>query len=80
MARCLRCGADNSWIEGEVKREPWDGKKMSTREMALRLRDELHNGVKYDRKRGVYILVWTDRQLRNARRRATRLFKNLRVE
>lgn len=47
---------------------------VSTRELVLRLNDELSNGLKYDRKRNVYTLVWTDRQLRNARRRARRLY------
>lgn len=50
------------------------------REKVLRLEDELRNGIRYDPKLGVYVVVWTARHLRNARRRAARLVKGLRIE
>lgn len=55
-------------------------RKQSTRELALRLRDELNKGIKYDRKLNLYVVVWTPRQLRNARRRAKRILSKLRIE
>jgi hypothetical protein len=48
---------------------------ISLREQITRLRDELTDGIEYDKKRNVYILVWTKRQVANARRRANRLYK-----
>lgn len=63
-----------------LKRGMEEGKKLSTRELVLRLYDELRHGIKYDRKRNIFVVVWTARQLRNARRRADRLWKGLKVE
>lgn len=75
MARCLRCNAGNEWISGSEIFRP-----DTTRELVLRLNDELRRGVKYDRKRNVYTLVWTARELRNARRRAKRLLSRINIE
>lgn len=52
--------------------------KPSLRERVARLEDELRNGIKWDRKRNIYYLVWTARQVRNARRRGARLAAKLR--
>jgi len=54
-------------------------KRTNIREEVARLRDELTNGIKYDAKRNVYILVWTDRQLKSARQRARSLCKQLNI-
>ena len=75
MARCLRCKAGNEWIDGDIPRP-----RENLRVLVLRLYDELHNGVRYNRKRNEYVLVYTKAQLRNARRRAARLIKAIRVE
>ena len=69
MARCLRCKAGPEWIEGDAPRHA-----SSLRELVARLRDELTEGLKYDSKRQIYTLLWTPRQVRNARRRAKRLW------
>lgn len=50
------------------------------RERVQALEDELKNGIKFDKKRNLFYLVWTKRQLTNARRRADRLCKGLKIE
>lgn len=55
-------------------------RKVSTRELVLRLVDALENGMKYDEERNVYTVVWTARELRNAKRRARRLLKGITIE
>lgn len=52
-------------------------RSQSLRQRVQALEDELRNGVRWDRKRNLYYLVWTQRQVRNARRRAKRLVELL---
>jgi hypothetical protein len=55
-------------------------RKPNIREQVQHLVDQLTNGVRWDSKRNVYTLVYTKRELRNARRRANRLWKGLKIE
>ena len=44
MARCLRCGAGNEWIEGDVKAEPIDSDQLRDALDALRALYDEQNG------------------------------------
>lgn len=51
--------------------------KPSLRQQVADLNDQFQNGLRYNKKRNLYELVWTKRELSNAKRRATRLCKKL---
>lgn len=43
----------------------------------LVLEDRFRNGIKYDKKQNIYILVWTKREIKKARKEAKKLVKEL---
>ena len=55
-------------------------RKANIREQIADLRDELKHGIRYSKKRNEFVVTWTARQLRNARRRADRIWKKLNSE
>ena len=41
------------------------------------LRDTLHNGIKYDERLNCYVMVWTERQIENARKEADAIIERI---
>ena len=50
------------------------------REALLSIKDRLHNGIKYDEKLNVYVVVWTEREIEQAKEEADEICKRLGFE
>lgn len=66
----------------EAYRENRAGQYKRQRDAALadldELRDRLKNGIKYDEELNCYVVVWTEREIENARRQADEISKRIR--
>ena len=47
------------------------------REDLLSIQDRLHNGIEYDEKLNIYVVVWTKREIEQAKAEADEIWKRL---